>query len=146
MSTIKLKSKDGREFEVAKSVATMSQTITNLIDSGFGGDVAIPITEVNSATLERVLNYCKYRKDNPYTPEQLKDERSLDLDPWDEVFIELEQPVLFDLILAANFLDIKPLLDLACKKVAKMIKAAKSPEEIRETFNIITDEPCMYRG
>lgn len=39
---------------------------------------------------------------------------------------------------AANFLEIKDLLDLTCKTVANMIKG-KSPEEIRVTFNIKND-------
>jgi S-phase kinase-associated protein 1 len=39
---------------------------------------------------------------------------------------------------AANFLDIKALLDVGCKTVANMIKG-KSPEEIRKTFNIQND-------
>ena len=38
--------------------------------------------------------------------------------------------VLFELILAANYLDIKSLLDLTCAKVASMIKG-KNTEEIR---------------
>lgn len=41
-------------------------------------------------------------------------------------------------IKAANFLDIKGLLDVTCKTVANMIKG-KSPEEIRRTFNIKND-------
>eukprot|EP00808_Paulinella_micropora_P018058 g37916.t1 len=37
--------------------------------------------------------------------------------------------------MAANFLEAKSLLDLCCAKVASMIKG-KTPEQIRDTFNI----------
>lgn len=63
----------------------------------------------------------------------------LDKDNYDKNFVDVEQSVLFDLILAANFLDIKPLLDLTCKKVAYMIKLCKTPEELRQKFNIECD-------
>ena len=39
---------------------------------------------------------------------------------------------------AANYMDIKNLLDVGCKTVANMIKG-KSPDEIRKTFNITND-------
>merc|ERR1719472_477792 len=57
---------------------------------------------------------------------------------WDVEYVEIEQEILFELILAANYLDIKPLLDLTCAKVASMIKG-KTPEEIRKQFNIVND-------
>jgi S-phase kinase-associated protein 1 len=57
---------------------------------------------------------------------------------WYADFVNVEQPMLFELILAANYMDIKPLLDLTCAAVASMIKG-KTPQEIRETFNITND-------
>lgn len=39
---------------------------------------------------------------------------------------------------AANYLDIKGLLDVTCKTVANMIKG-KAPEDIRKQFNITSD-------
>ena len=57
---------------------------------------------------------------------------------WDAKFVDIEQEVLFELILAANYMDIKSLLDLTCAKVASMIKG-KTPEQIRKTFNIRND-------
>merc|ERR1711916_114461 len=57
---------------------------------------------------------------------------------WDAKFVDLGQETLFELILAANYMDIKSLLDLTCAKVASLIKG-KSPEEIRKTFNIVND-------
>jgi S-phase kinase-associated protein 1 len=50
------------------------------------------------------------------------------------------------LLLAANYLDIKSLIELCCAKVATMIKGnhfiyliGKTPEEIRQTFGIVND-------
>jgi hypothetical protein len=41
--------------------------------------------------------------------------------------VKVDQSTLFDLILAANYLNIKSLLDLTCQTVAGMIKG-KTPE------------------
>ena len=57
---------------------------------------------------------------------------------WYAEYVNVEQDVLFELILAANYMDIKPLLDLTCASVASLIKG-KSPEDIRRTFNIQND-------
>ena len=74
--------------------------------------------------------------------------RAEHVDQKDAKFIEIENlEELFDIILAANYLDIKSLLDLSCAKVATLIKGfhlnniilGKTPEQIRQTFNIQND-------
>lgn len=49
---------------------------------------------------------------------------------------------IFDVILAANYLDIKPLLDLGCKTLANLVKG-KNPEEIRAVFGVHEDFRCV---
>ena len=60
------------------------------------------------------------------------------VDPWYADYINVEKEELFELIKASNYLDIKPLLELACAKVASQIKN-KSIEEIRKFYNIEND-------
>lgn len=93
----------------------------------FGGntDQPIPLHNVTSRILQKVIDYCTYHYEHP-TPksDDKKESRSDEIIPWDKEFCNVEQATLFELILAANFLDIKPLLDLTCKTVANMIKGS----------------------
>eukprot|EP01101_Sappina_pedata_P008848 TRINITY_DN4993_c1_g1_i1.p1 TRINITY_DN4993_c1_g1~~TRINITY_DN4993_c1_g1_i1.p1 ORF type:complete len:172 (-),score=83.35 TRINITY_DN4993_c1_g1_i1:165-647(-) len=139
-ATIKLQSVDEQEFEVERSVAEMSITVKNMLDDIPDGDNTIPLPNVTGKILAKIVEYCKYHKEHPtLASEDKKDEkRTDDIIPWDNTFCQVDQATLFELILAANYLDIKPLLDLTCKVVANMIKG-KTPEEIRQTFNIKND-------
>lgn len=140
---VKLQSSDGRDFEVQSKLAEMSMTVKNMISDIPPEEVAsspIPLPNVSGKILEKIIEYCKYHYDNPTPPtDEKKDERRTDdIIPWDQDFCKVDQATLFELILAANYLDIKPLLDLTCKTIANMIKG-KTPEEIRKTFNIKND-------
>ena len=46
---------------------------------------------------------------------------------------------MFDLIIAANFLDVKGLLYSGCKTVSNMIEDCNSSEDISNTFGINND-------
>ncbi|MCJ1472804.1 hypothetical protein MMC13_001453 [Lambiella insularis] len=143
MSTITLKSSDNVEMTVDKEVAERSVLIKNLLeDVGDGSTTeAIPIPNVNESVLKKVIEWCTHhRSDPPATNDDDSDSRkkTTDIEEWDQKFMQVDQEMLFEIILAANYLDIKALLDVGCKTVANMIKG-KSPEEIRKTFNIQND-------
>ena len=137
---LKLQSQEGRVFEVEESVASKSLLIKNMVEDS-GTDEEIPLPNVKSAILEKVIEYCRHYRDQipPEIEKPLKSAVMQDVVPaWDAAFVELEHEMLFELILAANYLDIKSLLDLSCAKVASQMKG-KNPEEIRRTFNIEND-------
>ena len=101
---------------------------------------AIPLPNVNATILKKVISWCTHHKDDSPPPEDDENREKVtdDISTWDMEFLKVDQGTLFELILAANYLDIKGLLDVTCKTVANMIKS-KTPEEIRKTFNIKND-------
>ncbi|KAI9223987.1 putative E3 ubiquitin ligase complex SCF subunit sconC [Blastocladiella britannica] len=143
---VKLTSSDGENITVAKEVAMRSMLIKNILEDTADADDdshAIPIPNVTARILNKVMEYCEHHKGDPIAEpdeDDLAEERrrSDDIEDWDAEYINVEQEMLFEIILAANYLDIKALLDLGCKTVANMIKG-KTTEEIRKTFNIQND-------
>jgi S-phase kinase-associated protein 1 len=137
---LKLVSQELEKISVPKKVATMSELVKTMAE-GDKDEKEIPLPNVKSAVLNKVVSYMKYHVDNP-AKEIEKPLKSANMNEvvsqWDADFVDVDQELLFELILAANYMDIKPLLDLTCAKVASMIKG-KTPEQIRKTFNITND-------
>ncbi|CAF4954795.1 unnamed protein product [Pieris macdunnoughi] len=141
MPNIKLQSSDTEIFEVDVEIAKCSVTIkTMLEDLGMDDDEEkiVPLPNVNSAILKKVIQWATYHKDDPPLPEddENKQKRTDDISSWDADFLKVDQVTLFELILAAYYLDIKGLLDVSCKTVANMVKG-KTPEEIRKTLGML---------
>jgi len=135
---VTLKSSDDETFEVEQEVANMSETIKNLIEDAAADNDVIPLPNVSGKDLGKVIEYCKFKvsskKKNSDGVLMSEDE----VKNWETEFVKVDQGTLFQLILAANYLNIKDLLDLTCFTVASMIRG-KSPEEIRKAFNIKND-------
>ncbi|KAI9203114.1 E3 ubiquitin ligase complex SCF subunit sconC [Polychytrium aggregatum] len=142
---IHLTSQDSVSFTVDRQVAERSMLLKNMLDDIGESDTPIPLPNVSGKILDKVISYCEHHKEDPpvvhdeerdaYDPAK---KRVDDTDEWDSTFIQVDNDQLFEIILAANYLDIKPLLDLGCKTVANMIRG-KTPEQIREMFNIEND-------
>ena len=148
---VTLISSDHERFEVPEAAATMSQTIRHMIEDGCT-DGGIPLPNVTARTLAKVLEFCNEHAaaaaaaaagagSEAGSSSNAGKDGGADLAGFDKAFVDevkADQATLFDLILAANYLNVKGLLDLTCQTVADMIKG-KSVEEIRQTFNIKND-------
>jgi len=138
---ILLQCSDDQVIEVDPAIIEMSGTLRNMMDDlNEGGDSSsIPVPNVTSKIMQKVIEYCTHHHAHP-APALTDDRARLDepIDAWDQEFCKVDLNTIFELILAANYLDIHQLLDVTCKSIANIIKG-KSPEEIRKIFNIKND-------
>ncbi|CAH8386265.1 unnamed protein product [Eruca vesicaria subsp. sativa] len=137
---IELTSSDGESFIIDEAVALQAGTLANMIEDDCVAE-AIPLPNVTGTILAKVIEYCKRHVDAAAAKAEAADGgASLDdeVKAWDAEFMKIDQSTLFELILAANYLNVQNLLDLTCQTVADMIKG-KTPDEIRTTFNIKND-------
>ena len=162
---VTLISSDHERFEVPEAAATMSQTIRHMIEDGCT-DGGIPIPNVTARTLAKVLEYCNHHataaaaaaaaaaassessagaaaaaaagSEFAGSSSNAGKDDGADLASFDKAFVEVDKDTLYDLLLAANYLNVKPLLDLCCQKVADMIRG-KTAEQIRQEFGIKND-------
>lgn len=136
------------QFKVSREAAKMSGLIKDMLEDQ-EGDAIIPVPNVTGRTLRFALDYIEHHHNNRAEPieKPLKGKIEDVISEWDKNFLythlvknhdEKQHETLIDVIMAANFLNIKDLLDLTCACVASMIKG-KTPEQIRALFNIEND-------
>jgi S-phase kinase-associated protein 1 len=137
---ITLVSSDGEKMQISAKAAQRSQLVKGIIED-YPDDAEVPLNNVKSSILKKIKEYLEHYQDSD--PKEI--ERPLAsqnyqdcVDAWDFEFINIELDTIFEIILAANYMDIKPLLELASSKIASIIKG-KTPEEIRKIFNIQND-------
>lgn len=140
-----LKSQEGTEIIMSREFAKQATLLKNMLEDN--DDEHIPLPNVKAPILQKVVDYMNYHGENPEVSieiqKPLKSTNLLEcgVAEWDASFVDeanLPQEQLFEVILAANYMDIKGLLDLSCAKVASMIKG-KNTEDIRKQFNIEGD-------
>ncbi|EGT35774.1 hypothetical protein CAEBREN_07406 [Caenorhabditis brenneri] len=136
---------DGVEFKVSELAIQQSETLNRLVTTmGYTAeDVekkdAIPIENIDGATLKLVFEWCEHHKGEAIPEDDDSVPKNVVIPEFDAKLMEIDNMQLFHLICAANYLNIKQLLNVSCKKVANMAKG-KSPEELRIIFEIPTDE------
>ncbi|GKU89301.1 hypothetical protein SLEP1_g3456 [Rubroshorea leprosula] len=133
-SYIWLQTTDGSIQQVEKEVAMSCPVICQeILQKGLGSSKNYPIVlpeRVNPALLGLILDYCRFHQ----APGRSNKEHKT----FDEKFIRMSTQRLCELTSAAYSLKLKPLVDLTCRALARIIEG-KTPEEVRETFHIPDD-------
>lgn len=139
MPVLNLVAKNGDVFPVDVQVMVISEIIKNMIE-----DVDIqeldkfPLPNIDSDILSLIVKYCEFHYQATKNNIPIED-----INKWDEEFINFtpeQDNILEQLTLAANYLDIKILLDLTCKRWSDYIDECDGdPEAVRKRFNIVND-------
>ena len=125
---IELTSAFGDKKKLPKKHAMISNLVKRALEQDHDA-TEVPLLSVKSEILDEVVKFMEHHKgeEPPIIPKPLRstEMKKLCHDPWDATFIDSigeNRQKLYDLILAANYMDIKSLLHLGCAKVASLIK------------------------
>lgn len=128
-----LQTSDDSIQQVEQEVAMFCPFIRHEIHYGMGSSKNHPISlpsRVNPPMLSLILDYCRFHQ----IPGRSNKERKY----FDEKFVRMETKRLCELTSAADNLQLKPLVDLTSRALARVIEG-KTPEEIREIFHLPDD-------
>jgi S-phase kinase-associated protein 1 len=139
--TITLKSSDGQQFQIDIKSAKRSTYIADLIEE-HKGETEFLIPEVEAKILKKIVEYLiHYKETEPKDIKRpLKDSKiEKILDKWDYTYItSFALADCVDLLNAATFMDIQPLLRLMCARIAALMIELPL-DEVKTTFGIECD-------
>ena len=148
MSLIKIQTSDLQFNTLREELYKYSEYLNNLVETSRDisseneENLSIKLDNVDSSVFLKITDFLELYNNDPFKKidKPLKsDDLSYCVGKEYINFLDtMEMELLFEVIKAANFLEIESLLDLTCAKVATMLKG-KSVEEIRETFGIEND-------
>ena len=137
-SNIKLVTKEGKELEITKKAAELSEVLKAAIND-YPNEASFPLKEIDEKNGEKIVEFLTHCNgvapaeiEKPLTSNEMKNLT----DEWSANFVDkMTIEELVNLTVAANYMGINSLLDLCCAKVASLCKD-KNEEEIFKTFNI----------
>lgn len=142
---VKLRTSDGMQYNLAKSVVSCSKPLRTMIESVQNNHSSsnaeyIHLPFVDAYTLDRIVEWQAIHAARPDHSDTTCLQRcSADLSSKEKVLLDiLNEDQLLKLMHAANYLNIEHLYDSCCRYMAKSWEG-KSIEEIRQTYGIAND-------
>jgi len=136
-------SEDGCRFTTSVKVMNLSKLVEESLGEdpeSLGSDVEIPLPKVKGIVLEKVIEYCDhYTNKDPMkeikTPLPKSNKIEDAVQSWYCEYSDVDDVMKYEILAAANFMNIQPLLDLMCLRISVYIFRRKA-EDIKKIFNI----------
>lgn len=79
--------------------------IKNLLEDLGDTDEPVPIPNVNESVLKKVIEWCQHHENDPQSTGEDDDNRrrTTEIDEWDQKFMQVDQEMLFEIILVCRF-------------------------------------------
>jgi len=131
---------DNEQIAVDRDIAERSAMIRATLEAIGESDQPITLQNVPSRALKKVLEYCEYHKGEPLPPTDAGSRNGIykrrgEIVEWDQKFIAVDPEMLFEILIAANNLEIKPLRDISAEAAFKIAKG-KTLAESRDIFSL----------
>jgi S-phase kinase-associated protein 1 len=137
MERVILVSGDGLRLETSRAAACVSEEIKNALDASEGeapregAPPEVPLPNVSGAVLAKVMQFCGHCAEHP-------SESGSERAAWARGFLAVDHLTQFELLHAANYLNIKQLLASAADCVASAVRN-KTEDQLRQAFDVEGD-------
>jgi S-phase kinase-associated protein 1 len=136
---ITIQTSDGSMHSVTVRAAELSVVLKTMMECPPGEEKVLHLENVSASTLDKLIVFLEKYVEMPMETieKPLRSSKMLEVVKplWYANYIQVPDAVLFDLLNAANYLNVDPLLQLSSAKLASWIKN-KTPKEIRARFGI----------
>jgi len=138
MKIIKLVSSSNDIIKIDSMYMNLSSIILELSENDNNEEIEVSLP-FNTQVIKLVVDFCEYYSTDPLVltncnPLGTNDINQL-MQKWYVEYINIPSELVFELMNIANYLIIEELIELTSVKIATILKG-KSPEQIREHFNI----------
>jgi S-phase kinase-associated protein 1 len=134
---------EGEKRMVSREAAKLSGLVSVLLyDDELDDEIEVPLPVVRDTELAKIIEFCEY-----YTttepmralPKPLRTGVLVDhVQEWYSKFTEMDSEQMNYLVNAANYMQVEPLTELMCAKMALMIKNM-TPDQIRDFLQLPDD-------
>ncbi|KAK9761303.1 hypothetical protein K7432_013898 [Basidiobolus ranarum] len=120
---VNVQTSDGKAFNVDEALAKHSPFLEYHVERN---EDVIRLVKVNGGTFSKILEYLNHHKQDPIF--EHSDVSKEDFSEWDKEFVNVDQETLLELLEAAQYLDIFPLIALAGKSLTSILNNPDSHE------------------